>query len=507
MATNRGAALKAEYAGRGSSSESQAARGLSLLPAWWASGVVLLLALVLGGGTRQGLWSDAIVQLASLPLLASAAFQVARTKLDVGGRAALYLVAAVLALPILQLLPLPPAIWTSLPGRSEFAAAYTEAAIPTPWLGISLSPPGTWRSALALIPPVAVFLSVLLLGRRSRRALSLGLIAFGFVSVLLGLAQLAQGPESALRFHAITNPSEAVGFFANRNHFAALLYIVLPFTAAWAVGLAADRRPQMLVGVALCVLVLASLLLGLGMARSRAGLVLAMVAAFASLALAWTGREAPVARRGHRVVLLGSLVGAALIVQFASIGILQRLESDIAQDLRWELTRVTARIASDFQPVGSGIATFEPIYRMHEEVDQLRPAYANHAHDDYIELLLEGGWPAVAIIIAFAGWFAFTSVQAWSRPRIESASTVDLSLQRAAMIGALAICLHSSVDYPLRTTALSTLFALCCAFMIPPFRSRTDRPFEPPGSVRKSATHRRRRTSESPDAAASATLR
>jgi hypothetical protein len=415
------------------------------------------------------------VQLASLPLLASAMFQVLRTERNVESKAALYLVAAVLLLPIVQLLPLPPAIWTALPGRSEFVAAYTEAAMPIPWLGISLSPPATWRSGLALIPPVAVFLSALFLGRRSRRALSLGLIAFGFVSVLLGLAQLAQGPESALRFYAITNASEAVGFFANRNHFAALLYILLPFTAAWAVGLAADRRPEMLVGMAFCMLVFASLLLGLGMARSRAGLVLSMLAALASLALTWTGRDAPLKRRGHRFVLIGGLAGAVLIVQFASFGILQRVELDVAEDVRWELTRVTARIAADFQPVGSGIGTFEPIYRMYEEVDRLRPAYVNHAHDDYVELLLEGGWTAVAAMIVFFGWFAFVSVRVWRRPGAESTSAVDLSLQRAAMIGVLLICLHSAVDYPLRTTALSTLLALSCAFMIPPLRSRAER--------------------------------
>jgi O-antigen ligase len=227
--------------------------------------------------------------------------------------------------------------------------------------------------------------------------------------------------------------------------------------------------------MAFCMLVFASLLLGLGMARSRAGLVLSMLAALASLALTWTGRDAPLKRRGHRFVLIGGLAGAVLIVQFASFGILQRVELDVAEDVRWELTRVTARIAADFQPVGSGIGTFEPIYRMYEEVDRLRPAYVNHAHDDYVELLLEGGWTAVAAMIVFFGWFAFVSVRVWRRPGAESTSAVDLSLQRAAMIGVLLICLHSAVDYPLRTTALSTLFALSCAFMIPPLRSRAER--------------------------------
>lgn len=43
-----------------------------------------------------------------------------------------------------------------------------------------------------------------------------------------------KGLMSSLRFFEYTNPTEAVGFFANRNHFAALLYTVMLFAAVWA---------------------------------------------------------------------------------------------------------------------------------------------------------------------------------------------------------------------------------------------------------------------------------
>ena len=457
----------------------------SLRPAWSATGTVLLLALVFGGGTRQGLWSDAIVQLFSLPLLTISLVAVLSAEQRVGSRVALLILGAVVLLPLVQLIPLPPAIWADLPGRSEFAVAYVEAEMMLPWLGISLSPPATWRSALSLIPPVAVFLAVLLLGRSSRQALTLALIAFGFFSILLGLMQIAQGPQSGLRFHSITNPSEAVGFFANRNHFAALLYVVLPFTAAWAVGLAGDRRPEILVGVALCLLVFASLLLGLGIARSRAGLLLAMLASVGSLALAWTGRGPLASRRGKHFIFIGSLVGAVLVLQFASIGILQRLEADIADDLRWELSRQSLSIAAKFQPLGTGIGTFEPIYRMHEDVDRLRTVYANRAHNDYAELLVEAGWAAGALIIVFLACFAVRSVGVWRRPGRKTISVIDLSIERAAVITIVLICLHSAVDYPLRTTALSTLFAFSCALLIPPLKRPSDTASEGQGSTKR----------------------
>lgn len=445
------------------------------LPAWWAVGTILLLALVFGGGTRQGLWSDAIVQLASLPLLGAALLGVLGADRLGKARWALLILAAVVLVPLLQLVPLPPAIWTALPGRAAFAATYVDAGMALPWLGISLSPPATWRSALSLLPPVSVFLAVLLLGRQSRQALTLALIAFGFLSVLLGLLQVAQGPESALRFHSITNPSEAVGFFANRNHFAALLYVILPFTAAWAIGLSADRRPETLVAVALCLLVFATLLLGLGIARSRAGLLLTLLAGAGCLAMTWTGQGPAGGRGGRGYLFVGILAGAILVVQFAAIGILQRLESDLADDLRWEFSSVSLAIAGAFQPWGSGIGTFEAIYRMYEEVERLRGVYANHAHNDYAQLLLEAGWIAAALMIAFLGWFVVRSVQIWRRPGTKTISTLDLSIERAATIVVLLICLHSAVDYPMRTTTIATLFALTCALMIPPLKRRHDK--------------------------------
>ena len=106
---------------------------------------------------------------------------------------------------------------------------------------ISVSPQATWLSALSLVPPLAIFFCTLLLAYRERRLLSLIVIAVGMVSVFVGLIQVAQGQESPLRFFAITNPTEAVGFFANRNHFAALLYCLMVFAIAWTVE--ADYTP------------------------------------------------------------------------------------------------------------------------------------------------------------------------------------------------------------------------------------------------------------------------
>ena len=144
------------------------------------------------------------------------------------------LVALIVAIPALQLVPLPPSIWTLLPGRQLVAEPLGLLDGELPWAPISVAPTATWLSLISLLPPLAVFLATLLMNFRQRRQLSLMLLAFGALGVALGLSQVAGGPTSSLRFFAYTNPTEAVGFFANRNHFAALLYIVILFAAAWA---------------------------------------------------------------------------------------------------------------------------------------------------------------------------------------------------------------------------------------------------------------------------------
>jgi O-antigen ligase len=437
----------------------------------YACAALFALALFLGGGTQQGLWSDAIVQIAALPVLALAVSRLLRERQRPLARSAYVLLAAAFLLPLLQLVPLPPFIWTSLPHRSPFALAYTSAGIAVPWLGISLDPGATWRALVALIPAAAIFLATLLLGRRQRRLLVVGVIAFSFVSVVLGLAQLAGGPQSPLRFFTFTHRGEAVGFFANRNHLAALLYSAIPLAAAIAASLAANRRQGVVVGAALAALVLASLFLGLGIARSRAGLGLGVLAVFGSVAM--TIGAAGRRPRGLATLLIyaGGAIGVALVLQFAALRIMQRFEVDPVDDLRWHFAAVTLQAARDFFPFGSGFGTFSDIYRIYELPADLRFRYVNHTHDDFIELLLEGGAAAVALLMAFAVWFLLAARKAWTAAPKLSADIFDTYLPRAATIVICLLLCHSVLDYPLRTTAISSIFAFACALLIPPLRT------------------------------------
>ena len=70
--------------------------------------IVIVASLVLGGGTRSGFLSDAILQLIAIPLLLVSLWRLLETPLTKQMRVALFFCFASVAIPLIQLIPLPP---------------------------------------------------------------------------------------------------------------------------------------------------------------------------------------------------------------------------------------------------------------------------------------------------------------------------------------------------------------------------------------------------------------
>jgi O-antigen ligase/polysaccharide polymerase Wzy-like membrane protein len=449
--------------------------------------VTVVSSLLLGGGTRGGFLSDTILELIAIPaFLASLATLVAlpRSKSKQRAEWALMLCLAIAALPLVQLVPLPPWLWTELPNREQMVTVFDLLGRELPWLPISVSPSATWVSVLSLLPPFAIFLGVIQLSYRERRVMSLIFVAVGIVAAFVGLAQVAQGPDSPLRFFAVTNESEAVGFFANRNHFAALLYSLLLFGAAWATNVAftvgswSERKnfeTSTIATLTACFLGLVILIVTESITRSRAGLVLTIIAIAGALALPLADRRrssggvTPV-----RLILASASLAIVLAVQFALYRILDRFADDPLADSRVTFARNTIAAAKAYMPFGSGIGTFVSVYPIFElPQDAISNAFVNHAHDDLLEVWLEGGVISLCLIAAFATWFLLCSAKIWWRVP-DNIRAIDLLLARAATIVVPLIIAHCAVDYPLRTGAIMAVFAFSCALLIEPLAPAWD---------------------------------
>jgi O-antigen ligase len=130
---------------------------------------------------------------------------------------------------------------------------------------------------------------------------------------------------------------------------------------------------------------------------------------------------------------------------------------------RYTTFKTGLKAAADFAPLGSGVGTFGNIYPRFENPASVTRTYVNHVHNDFIELALETGAAGLILVTLFLLWWGGRLIAIWRAPNIDPYA-------RAASIASAAILAHSVVDYPLRTAAISAVFAVCVALMVQPRR-------------------------------------
>lgn len=436
----------------------------------------LALVLVLGGASAASPVGNVLLQLLGAgligwTLLDRNAEGVLRTGLCPFGIALAVLMAV-------QFVPLPPSLWQHLPGRDMVYQGFALIGAPAPWLTLSLNP---WHSLASLvwwIPAAALFVSMRTSGAPFNRHVIGVVTAVAALSVVFGGLQTTAG---AFYFYEITNFGEGPGFFSNSNHQGSFLLCALALWGCWAIGAARgaplgskgfDTLRALHTGVALLLVV------GVVVSGSLACQLL-LIPVLVSLALVLK----PDLRVPLFLVLLGGLLvigglGAFLLYGPAENDLLAK--GTLPGISRQDFLVTGMKIIGDFAPVGSGSGTFVELYRWYEDPAQVSTTFVNHAHDDLLELLIETGMFGLAALVLFLVWFVPRAWSLWSGAR---RNVVPLA---ASMVIATEL-LHSLVDYPLRTAAMSSLVAIACVLMV--------RPADPPPS--RSRRGHRPRTGES----------
>lgn len=367
---------------------------------------------------------------------------------------ALIFLAIVCAVPVVQLIPLPAGLFAMLPGRqvpNALLHLIAEDHSPHP---LSLDPEQTRLAAFTLVVPAATFVASLQLSAASRDQVMRVIVGFALVSAVLGIFQVAEGGLT-LGIYPLVHDGFPIGFFANRNHEADLLLVAIPLSAR--IIQQQPWRPRSH-GIALIGLT-AFFVLSVVSTQSRTGMALLPLAIFSAITIViGTIRDKRVWISGI-AVLIFTVIGYVAL-DYTPIGqrALHRF-SNVENDLRphiWEGTRAAIK---NFWPAGTGVGTFPPIYNMFEDLNSVGQAWVNHAHNDYLELLLVAGLPAAILLAAYVVVLAVALFKRVSFP---------LRTQRYAGLAMLLILLaHSLTDYPLRTFALLFIFAFSSALLYP----------------------------------------
>ncbi len=414
---------------------------------------VLVAAFALGGGGSQYGLANLLIQLVALGALAfhRDAFLLFWRDAPLALRG---LIVLSVALPLLQIIPLPPSIWTSLPGRVLVESAVIRAQ-PIGWMPFSVDPIRTLLALTALIVPIIV-LTIgwsLSLGRLSLVAWSI--VAFGLVTLAIGAVQVTSNGTAGTIFQEGGPTSLLLGTFANRNSTGLLLI----FALALAVVLPAPKPSPMVLPVRLGICVL--LVLAIVLTRSRTAfvltaipIVLGLIRAYSHARMSkpagpsrsWLARPAT-ALLGS-VVLLAVAASALVVAAPGRLGqTLERFENiEEARLYIWE----DATYAIDrYWPLGSGMGTFEDVFQVDESLENLTRRRAGRAHNDYLEIAIEAGVPGIALI---AFWALFIAYCTW---RARQSHYRWLGWSGSAFL--LAVALQSITDYPLRNQTLLAL--------------------------------------------------
>ena len=442
---------------------------------FWVFVAFIVLVFLTGGGARADIQSLAILRPASAVVLGYALWGMQRG--DVKGWGILIAVAvAIIALVGLHLLPLPPAIWHTLPGRELAIIIDKTAGLGSVWRPISLVPSETWNALFSLLTPAAALALMIRISPLERQHVLLVLIALGVVSGLIGMLQAIGPVDGPLYFYRITNGSAAVGLFANRNHHAIYLACLFPMLAVFA-SMAGHSVEQVRFrsGVALGIgILLVPLLL---VAGSRSGLALGIVG-LVSAALLYKPPQttAPAKRKVHRFNPRYVIAGVAvfglttLTILMSRANVIDRLfAEDAVSELRFAVWPRIVAMSMQYLPLGSGIGSFVEIYQVHEPLDLMTTEYLNHAHNDWVELFLTGGIPAVMILLfVIAAWaqrglFLF---------RLPAMSRLALLFAKLGFFLMLMLALGSIGDYPLRAPSIAMFFAIVAAWFVAPQSSR-----------------------------------
>lgn len=416
----------------------------------------LLLVLWLAGGASRGNVPGQVIVRAAALLALVIAIVFGQRPITATARPVWILLGAAIAILTIQLLPLSANLWHELPSR-QFIGDVPGGDAAGGWRQLSLVPGATVNALIALVVPLAVLALTTSLSAAERAHLPGLVLMLAGGAVLLGLLQFSGvGIDNPL---VNDTPGAVSGTFANRNHFAlflALGSLVIPVWVFQDGGRLQWRGPT---GLSLLLLFMLTILAGGSRAGMAVGALAIIIAGILALReLRWRMRRAPRWMLPTAFAAVTALLAAFALFSVAAdraVSIQRGLSVDVEQDIRsrafptvWNITRTTF-------PVGSGAGSFDSMFRAYEPDTLLKPTYFNHAHNDFIEVVLELGLPGLLLLLAAVAWWAWASVDAW-----RNSARRRSMLPRLGSAMLLLIMVASIFDYPARTPLMMAMMML-----------------------------------------------
>ena len=203
-------------------------------------------------------------------------------------------------------------------------------------------------------------------------------------------------------------------------------------------------RPRLILALAMVFLCLTAMF----MTRSRAGVILSLVALIGAFAL-YFRRDLP-RRFGLLATLLGGTAVAAVLLQLMGGGVTARFDAQGAADEGGLATwRETLRLIADHPWFGTGEGTFVWSFPSYRSADVSMRGVWDHAHSTLLELAADMGIPfATLLTLVWMLIFVVLIKAVWVRRR-------DLLVPTCALSIATLANTHSLIDFSLQIPGYS----------------------------------------------------
>jgi O-antigen ligase len=367
--------------------------------------------------------------------------------------------------------------------------------------GLTFDPNAT-RVVLIQLAGLVVYFAAALAFIDSPRRLRLVarfVVIFGFLLAVYGMMQHFINP-STIFWVREPKQAEPFGPYINRHHFAGYMELVLAMPLGLMFAGAVDRARILLYAFAAAMMAIALVL-----TNSRGGM-LSMVCEILFLAIiAATVRgrrrrgDEPEDRRTRvRAAAVRLGLGFAMIIA-VFVGVLYfggdeaftrlvgTVDSSDPTTGRTHFWRGTVEIIKDHPLTGTGLGAFSAAYPRY---DTANGNYRlEQAHNDYLQILSDGGIVGGLLGLAFVVWLFRTALK-----RMQTHDKLRRGVALGALSGCAGVLVHSFFDFTLHTTANGLMFLLLAALAT--LNGRVEEP-ETQGRRKR---RRRRRTHEDPTA-------
>ena len=404
---------------------------------------IIILSTLLFGAVEK--WSIAVVGVVTA---LSFIYFSCRVKKDVfrydGAARILISMLALLAYSLFQLIPFPISILDLVHHKLKDLLMLSPG-ITRGFHSISIYPFATETAVADLVMCSMVFTIAAfgLQGENHVRRTIQCLVVFGFVLGIFGIIQQATWNGKIYWFRELTVGGVPYGPFVNRNHFAGFIGMIIPLS----LGIAFTERTmekKVLFGF-LGVVMATALFFSL----SRGGIT-SFFAAMLLFSLFAVTRDR--SKRKLVPVLFFIIIVAAYLLYLGISPIVERFtHADISNEQRLTAWKGTWDAFRDYPILGTGLGTFQYIFKAYQP--EGLSLYWDHAHNDYLEALLELG----IIGALFVVFFFFSVFKVLFNKEWEGQETY-LGAAFSASIAAIAV--HSIFDFNLHILSNALLFSL-----------------------------------------------